>query len=252
MEKKKKIIVVGAGPGGLSAAMILAKKGFDVNVYEKKDVVGGRNSKIKVGESFFDVGPTFLMMKFVLDNIFKLAGKNVNDYLKFKKLDPMYRLVFDDREVFVYDNKKKMISEIEEKFPGEGRGFEKFMKKEKKRFERMMPCLDKDYSYFGRFFHKDFILAIPYLGIIKTIFDVLGKYFKSEKLKLSFTFQAKYLGMSAWECPGGFAMIPYVEHEFGIYHVMGGLNKISEAMAKATEEEGGEFFPKLESQGNYY
>jgi phytoene desaturase len=81
--------------------------------------------------------------------------------------------------------------------------------------------------------------AAPYLSPTKSVFDNLGRFFDDEKLKLSFTFQAKYLGMSAWECPALFTMLPFVEHEYGIYHVIGGLNQISQAMAKVVEEAGG-------------
>ena len=62
------------------------------------------------------------------------------------------------------------------------------------------------------------------------MFDYLGNYFNQEKLRIAFTFQSKYLGMSPWDCPGLFIILPFLEHQFGIYHVEGGLNKISEAI----------------------
>src|SRR5689334_18524112 len=98
---KKRVIVVGAGPGGLTAAMILAHRGFDVQVYEAKSRVGGRNAALKAGPYTFDTGPTFLMMDFVLRDVFKEAGARVEDHLKLIKLDPMYRLLFDDRQIEV-------------------------------------------------------------------------------------------------------------------------------------------------------
>ncbi|MFH1089384.1 MAG: FAD-dependent oxidoreductase [Candidatus Uhrbacteria bacterium] len=71
------------------------------------------------------------------------------------------------------------------------------------------------------------------------MYDALGDYFKHEYARLSFTFQAKYLGMSPWECPAAFSMVPYVEHFFGIYHIRGGLSETAVAMARAIEEDGG-------------
>jgi len=85
---------------------------------------------------------------------------------------------------------------------------------------------------------SDLLKALPNLSLGRSLLGVLGDYFKEDKLKLSFTFQSKYLGMSAWECPGAFAILPYVEHAFGVYHVMGGLSEISEAMAKVCRELG--------------
>ena len=97
---RKSIIVVGAGPGGLTSAMILAGRGFDVTVFEKEEVVGGRNAPIKLDDFTFDTGPTFLMMNFTLREMFEEVGLKAEDYMTAKKLEPMYRLKFSDFEVF--------------------------------------------------------------------------------------------------------------------------------------------------------
>ncbi len=89
------------------------------------------------------------------------------------------------------------------------------------------------------FLKPNFMKSLPYLDAHKSIYNVLSDYFADEDLKLSFTFQAKYIGMSPWEAPGTFSIISYLEHKFGVYHVEGGLNKLSSAMGKAIEEEGG-------------
>ncbi len=237
--QQKHIAIIGAGPGGLSAAIILATRGFKVSIYEKESESGGRNAPIKIGDYTFDTGPTFLMMAFVLEEIFLLAGKKLEDYVKIKRLDPMYRLVFDDRTVLVSDNKEKMKETIKNIFPGNEDGYEKFLKREKNKFQKMYSCLKIDYSSIFKMFNSHLLKAIPVMDLGKTLYSNLARYFSDEKLILSFTFQSKYLGMSAWECPAAFTMIPYVEHKFGIYHVEGGLHKISSAMQKILEEKGG-------------
>ncbi|MBD3270489.1 FAD-dependent oxidoreductase, partial [Candidatus Peregrinibacteria bacterium] len=113
MEKQKKIIIIGAGPGGLTAAMVLANRGFNVHVYEKDSRVGGRNQAIEIDGYKFDTGPTFLMMKFILDEVFHEAGKNIEEYLDCQLLDPMYRLQFDDQKVDFTQVKEKMYQELE-------------------------------------------------------------------------------------------------------------------------------------------
>lgn len=236
---QKHIAIVGAGPGGLSSAIILANRGFKVSVYEKESEAGGRNAPIRIGDYTFDTGPTFLMMTFILEEIFLLAGKKLEDYLKIKKLDPMYRLAFNDKIVLPSDNKEKMKETIRNIFPGNENGYEKFLKRERNKFEKMYPCLKIDYSSIFKFLHPNLLKALPVMDLGKTLYDNLARYFSDEKLILSFTFQSKYLGMSAWECPAAFTMIPYVEHHFGIYHVEGGLHKISSAMQKILEEKGG-------------
>lgn len=234
----KKIDIIGAGPGGLVAAMILAKRGYDVHVYEKADQVGGRNGAIRLDGFTFDIGPTFLMMPFVLEEIFKMCGKKLSDYIELMPLEPMYRLNIGGKDIFIHSDKEKMRAEIKKNFPDEAQGFDLFLKKEAVRYKKLYNCLLKDYSSPARFLHPDFLKAIPILGIGESLFDVLGHYFKDADLRLCFTFQSKYLGMSPWLCPGGFAIIPYVEHKFGIDHVRGGLNRISAGMAKAATDLG--------------
>jgi phytoene desaturase len=241
----KHIAIVGAGPGGLTAAMLLAYRGFKVTVFEKDTHIGGRNAAIVRNGYKFDTGPTFLMMKFILDEVFEEAGRRIDDYLKCIRLEPMYRLQFADKRLEPTTNREAMLQQIAMNFPGSERGYDKFMAVEKERFHLMYPCLQKDYATLKQYFSKAMLRALPKLSIGRSLFGVLGDYFgAAEKLKLSFTFQSKYLGMSAWECPGAFAILPYVEHAFGVYHVQGGLSEISEAMAKVrgVELAGGEKF----------
>ncbi len=234
-----KIGIVGAGPGGLTCAMLLANKGFDVTVLEKANEVGGRNAPIALGDFTFDTGPTFLMMKHVLDEIFEACARNSSDYLNFTLLDPMYQLDFRDRTIQISSNKEKMKAELRRAFPGAENGLDKFYSRERKRYEKIIPNLYKEYSSLLAFLSPKVLSAIPTFFSGGSIYDNLGNYFKEEKLRVCFTFQSKYLGMSPWECPAAFTIIPFIEHEFGIYHVEGGLNKISEAMAKVVEEENG-------------
>ncbi|MEM4755900.1 MAG: phytoene desaturase family protein [Candidatus Woesearchaeota archaeon] len=234
----KKIIIVGAGPGGLTASMILAYRGFNVEVYEKNSQVGGRNAAIVEQGYSFDIGPTFLMMKFILEEVFKEAGRNIEDYLTLIKLDPMYRLVFADKTIDMTDNHEQMKQTIGQHFPGQEKQFDRFLKKEKQRFEKMYPCLQKPYHTPWSMLSLNVLKALPYLSLTRSMFEELGRYFNDEQLKISFTFQSKYLGMSPWDCPAAFMIIPYIEHTYGIYHVQGGLSKISEAMANVAKEHG--------------
>lgn len=237
---KKSIVIVGAGPGGLAAAMLLSQRGFRVQVFEKQADIGGRNAEVKLGDYRFDLGPTFLMMKFLLDELFAEGGRRSSDYLQFKKLDPMYALNFPEKTMLARSHPEAMKKEIEKHFPGEGVNLDRFLKRESLRFEKLYPCLQKPYGTLASMISPTLLAAVPHIAAGRSLYRVLGDYFRSDELRLAFTFQSKYLGMSPWDCPGLFTMIPYTEHAHGVYHVMGGLSRISHALARVSRQEDAE------------
>lgn len=241
MKIKKKIIIIGAGPGGLASAMLLSHRGFDVTIYEKDAQVGGRSQSYEMNGYKFDAGPTFLLMKFILDEVFSESGAHVEDYMKCTRLEPMYKIYFEDLVFELTDDTQLMQERIERTF-GEGEGFLRFINREKKRFWAMFPCLQKPYGSLGDFFDWNLVKALPRLSLGKSMYEELSLYFKDEKLKMSFIFHSKYIGMSPWDCPAYFMILPYMEHAFGIYHVEGGLAKIAEGMAKVAEENGAKIY----------
>ncbi len=238
--KAKHALIVGAGPGGLTAAMILARRGLKVTVVEAKDRVGGRNARLELGPYTFDTGPTFLMLKRILDEVFYEAGSSADDAMDMRKLDTMYQLRYSNRTIEMNSDPDLMRDEISRLFAGREDGYDSFRKREGARFQRLFPCLQKPYHKISKLTHPDLIKAIPHLALGKNLFDVMKGYFKDDELATSFTFQAKYLGMSPWQCPGLFSIIPYIEHAFGIYHPIGGLSRISETMAEIATGHGAE------------
>lgn len=238
-ENKKRVIVIGAGPGGLSAAMILAHRGYDVTVYEKQPRVGGRTSCLKVGDFRFELGPTFVMLPQIFEDIFALSGKKFSDYVEWTRLETMYRLRYGDgRDFRVFFDKDKLREEIARVFPGDEAGYDRYLVAQKKKFDLMYPCLKVPYHRWYHYLRWKLLKAFPYMDNFSSVHDVLGRYFSHEDMKISMSFQSKYLGMSPWSCPGAFTILSYVEHAFGIYHPKGGVHKIPEAMAKVAEENG--------------
>lgn len=240
MPQPKHIIIVGAGPGGLCAGMLLSQRGFKVSVFDKNPEVGGRNRAIRMNGFTFDTGPTFLLMKGVLDEMFALCERRSEDYLRFMPLNPMYKLVYADRELSVFSDRENMRAELNRVFDEGADGYERFIKNERNRFNALYPCITRDYSSLASFLSWDLLKALPWLAFPKSVFNNLGQYFNQEKMRLAFCFQSKYLGMSPWDCPALFTMLPYLEHDYGIYHVAGGLNRIAQAMAEVIRENGGE------------
>lgn len=237
---KKKVVIIGAGPGGLASAMILAKRGFDVTVVEKGATVGGRTAELKLGDYSFDTGPTFLHQKFTLDEIFAEAGRDSADYLDFVKLAPMTRLSWGETSLDTTFDQEEMAKRIEAAFPGNSEGYTRFMKDQGEKLKKIYPVLQKPYHKLSSYLRSEIFKVFPYIATNASVVDILEKYFTDERLQLAFTFQSKYLGMSPWKCPALFSILSFTEYAYGIYHIQGGLCQIPKAMAKVFAEEGGE------------
>lgn len=236
----KHVVVIGAGPGGLTAGMLLAHRGFRVTIVEKTDRVGGRNAELKLGEHSFDVGPTFLHQKFCLDEIFAELGMRADDKMEFVNLNPMTRLSWGGTSLNTFSEADRMSAELERVFPGSSAGFHRYMSDHAVKFKAIYPCLQRPYHMLRAFLNPTLLKALPYVATARSVHDVLGDYFDDERLKLAFTFQSKYLGMSPWHCPALFSILSYTEYRYGVYHVQGGLNRISHGMAEVFTELGGE------------
>ena len=234
----KKINVIGAGPGGLTAAMLLANAGYEVNVYEKQAFVGGRTSAIQLGEYTFDRGPTFLNMMYLIKEIFELTGRKLEDYVEAVPLYPLYELVYEDKRFTVSDDYEEMVDHIERVFPGNGEGYTRYLQETHRRLQALSPLLQRKMDSVTDLLSPDALKALPELDFGKSLMDKLSEYFNDEELQLAFTFQSKYLGMSPWSCPGAFSILSYIEQAYGIYHLKGGLNQLTQAMATVLEEMG--------------
>ena len=235
----KHIAVVGAGPGGLACAMLLAGRGYHVDVYEKQPYLGGRTSAFKKDGYTFDRGPTFLSMPYILEELFDFVGRKLDDYLDLLKVEPMYELRFKDLVFSPSATFQSTFEQIQSLFPGDELGYKRFMEDTRRKMNALLPVLQNRHSSLLDYARWRTIKALPELSLNQSLYEVLDSYFTDERLKLSFTFQSKYLGMSPWECPGAFSILSYMEHEYGVWHPRGGLNQISEAMAKVVQEYGG-------------
>ncbi|WRP08081.1 phytoene desaturase family protein [Rossellomorea aquimaris] len=235
----KKMIVIGAGPGGLAAAMLLAGKGYDVEIYEKQTFVGGRNGAVTMDGYTFDIGPTFLSMPEIAEELFEAAGRNLHDYLNLQELSMMYELIFKDKRVRMFKDPERLSDEIERHYPGNAEGYTRFMNDTRKKMERLKPILQSPMDRYYQYISWKVLRALPQLSLGKSLYSVLSDYFTDHELRLAFTFQSKYLGMSPWECPGAFSILSFMEHEYGIFHPIGGVNQLSKAMAKVVTEHGG-------------
>ena len=235
---KKKVIVIGSGPGGSCTAMMLAHHGFDVTVVEKNNHVGGRNAELKVGDFSFDTGPTFLHIPWIVEEMFAEVGENAHDHLDIVQIDPFNRIVYKDKTVNCYTDQEKMTQEIHQKFPGNEGRFKEYLKKERILNKNVMGCLEIPYDHWWHLLRKKVLRAAPYVFSIDSVYSKLKKYFNDDRLLMAMTFQTKYLGMTPWKCPGFLSLLSSWEYLYGIYHIQGGLCQLSKSMIKVAEQKG--------------
>ncbi|WP_246215555.1 phytoene desaturase family protein [Listeria valentina] len=233
----KKVAIIGAGPGGLATAMRLLASGYQVDIFEKNSVVGGRTSKLSLGNYSFDLGPSSLTMPHQLTSLFINSHRSLHHYLTLLPIDPLYRLFFPSGKTFAPSgNQKATLRELNRVFPGNETNFYQFMSGNAKKILYLTPLLDYSFGSLIDFLRPTMLRAIPSLSIGRTLIDETSKYFEDEELQLAFTFQMKYMGMSPWEIPGIYSVLPFSEYYYGSFHPTGGQSQILQAMQTVIEE----------------
>ncbi|MCS7305343.1 MAG: phytoene desaturase family protein [Thermoguttaceae bacterium] len=234
-----RIVVIGAGPGGLAAAMVLAKVGLPVTVLERLHRVGGRCSRIERDGFVFDRGPTFLHYPCALRTLFKSVGRVLEEELQLVKLDPMYRLFLGDRGYLDATNRApEMEQQIARFQPADQAGFRAFLADNMRKFERVIHVLQRPFCQWTDLVSKEMVGLLPVLRPWTTLEKDLRRFFSDPDLRIAFTFQSKYLGMSPHRCPSLFSILSYLEYAYGVFHPIGGCNMVSQKLAQLAQEFG--------------
>jgi phytoene desaturase len=235
----KRVLIIGAGPGGLATAMLLARAGLEATIVEKQPRAGGRTSVIEGDGYRFDLGPTFFLYPQILEEIFAAVGRDLHREVPMKKLDPQYRLIFGaGGELLCTSDIERMVSEIAKLAPADAPNFRRFMSYNRVKLEKFAPCLQTPFLGWKDLLHTRLLAVLPYLKPWKSLHAELAGYFRDPRLQLAFTFQSKYLGMSPFQCPSLFSILSFLEYEHGIWHPIGGCNALTSAMARIAAELG--------------
>ncbi len=236
----KSVVIVGAGPGGLAAAMLLAHAGVKVRVVERMPHVGGRCSAIREQGFTFDLGPTFFLYPRVLERVFRLCGRDLFRDIPMVQLDPQYRILFGEHggDLVCSPDLSKMEAAVAKLDPHDGANVRRFIAENRVKLERFRPALEKPFNSWADLLSWDMIKALPLLRPWKSVDGELHRYFRDPRTRLAFAFQSKYLGMSPFNCPSLFTILSYLEYDYGVWHPVGGCNAVSEGMAKAAAELG--------------
>lgn len=227
--------------GGLAAAVRLRTAGFNVEVFEKNEQLGGRVGRLSEGGFTFDTGPTLLLMTDVYRDLFAAAGRDLNEEIDLIPLDPNYRVHFGDGDsIKVSSSLPTLIPELERVEPGVTPRFYRFMESAcyKYRLGRS-EFVERDFDRASDFFGPRNLRLLLKTKAVNNYYRSVSKHFKTEKLRQTFSFQIMYLGLSPFSAPAVYALLPYTElAEDGLWYPRGGMYDLVEALVRLARDLG--------------
>jgi phytoene desaturase len=232
----------------LGAAIRLAARGYEVDIYEKLDQPGGRGITFNMEGYTFDAGPTLITAPFMFDELFELAGRKIEDYIEIVPLDPFYRIFDHTGKAFNYNGDTEYIfSEIDNWNPADKQGYERFMNTTQAIFEKgFVQLADQPFLSVG-----DMLRVAPdliKLGSYRSVYGYVSQFIENEFLRRTFSFHPLLIGGNPFDASSIYAMIHYLEREWGVHFAMGGTGALVKALAQLFEDIGGRFHFNSEVQ----
>ena len=228
-------VVIGAGFGGLAAAIRLGARGYRVTVVEKLDAPGGRASVFRQDGFTFDAGPTILTAPFLLEELWTLCGRRMADDVTLRPVSPFYRIRFHDGTAFDYTgDQDAMRAEVARLSPGDVDGYERFMRLSETTcrigFEELGDVP------FGSV--ADMIRVAPdliRLGGYRSVYSLVSRFMKDERLRIIFSFHPLLIGGNPLTASAIYTLIPYLERRWGVHFAMGGTGGVVRGLANLIE-----------------
>ena len=235
----KDIVVIGSGFGGLSAAIRLQAAGHRVHLVEKRDKLGGRAYVYEKNGFHFDGGPTVITAPYMFDDLFAVANRKREDYVEFVNCNPFYRIYDHNKRYFDYNGDTDFIlQQIDRWSPDDKANYLNFMRGTQDIFDTGMGLIEQP---FGRI--SDMLKVVPDLVRLqsyRSVYNYVSKYIKDDFLRQCFSFHPLLIGGNPFDSTSIYALIHYLEREWGIWYAMGGTGAIVKGMAKLFQELGGE------------
>jgi phytoene desaturase len=233
-------VVIGAGFGGLAAAVRLLCRGYRVTVVDKLEQPGGRARVFRDQGFVFDAGPTVVTAPFLFEELWELAGKRLEDDVDMREVAPFYRIRFDDGHVFDYSgDPEAMRREIQRLAPGDVAGYERFVRESERIFEIGFDRLA--HVPFGRAWDMARIVpTMMKLSSYRTVYGLVSKYVKDEQLRQVLSFHPLLVGGNPYSTTSIYTLIAYLERKWGVHFPMGGTGSLVRGLVGLIEELGGE------------
>jgi phytoene desaturase len=233
-----KIVVIGSGFGGISAAVRLQAQGHDVTIVEKLDKPGGRAYVFEREGYQFDAGPTIITAPWMIDDIFASAGARTSDYVQIVPIDPYYNVRFEDGSVFHYNGERdQVLSEIRRFNPDDIAGYERFFAETEKVFAAGMSLVDQPFSTVG-----SMLKVAPQLALLQAQRSVAGfvfKYIKDPRLQQVFSFHPLLIGGNPFQASCLYTLVHTLEQKWGVHFAMGGTGALVRGLMSCFTNIGG-------------
>jgi phytoene desaturase len=239
-----RVVVGGAGLGGLSAACHLAGAGHEVTVLERSHAPGGLAGRLERDGYQFDTGPTVLTMPDILRSTFEAAGADMDDFVRLLPVDPAYRACFaDESELRVRAGEEAMAQEIRSVCgPRQAAAFHRFARWLRELYDIEMPSfIDRNYdSPLDLVRPPGPALRLLRLGAFGRLAPAVSRYFDDERLQRLFSFQALYAGLAPYQALALYGVISYMDTVAGVFFAEGGMHSVATGLAAAAEKAGAE------------
>lgn len=239
----RSVLVIGAGIGGITAATHLARAGHHVSVLEKNDGPGGRCGRFDRDGHRFDTGPTLMVMRLVYEAEYHALGASLSERLELHRVDPTYRLVFDDgSQLALTSDGATMREQMEAIEPGSFDGLQRYLREGGRHYEVVLDRLvNRDFRRASDLFSLRNVELLFRLKPLIKHYRNMASYFDSPRLKSAFTFQDLYVGLSPFDAPATFSLLPYTEAAHGVWFPAGGMYSIVESLVDLARDAGVEF-----------
>ena len=243
---KKKVIVIGSGIAGLAVSIRLRSKGYNVEVFEKNNYIGGKLNDFYIDNFRHDFGPKLFTMPNLIEDIYKEAGVNIEEYFKYDKLDIACKYFWDDGHVFyAYSDSQKFVNEVGKKFYKDEKKVKSYIWNSRKKFNLVKKIfLEKSLHKISTYLSLDALKAtlnILHLNIFISLNSLNRKYFRDEKLIQLFNRFATYNGSSPYLTSGIMSIIQHLEHDLGVYMPKKGISDISYSLQRLALDIGVKF-----------
>lgn len=239
---KQRVVIIGAGIGGLATANMLAKAGYAVEVYEKNAGPGGRAGMLEVDGFRFDTGPSWYLMPEVFSHYFSLFGKDINTELDLAKLSPAYKVFFENNApITVTGDAKKDTETFEQIEPGSGKKLETYIEKGNGIYQLSLKhFLYTNFTSLRDFLKPDVLKkGITMLRLAFTPIDsYVTKYVRDQRLKQILEYPMVFLGSSPFSAPAIYSLMSALDFREGVFYPQGGIYTIIERLVKLGEELG--------------